>query len=171
MAELLAPLAPWLRLIHALTGILLVAGLLGRWVALSQAEQVARTGELPTVQGLLRASAVFERIVIPASVAVLVLGLLTAWGYGYPLLGSLQGRGGNWLPVSLLLYLSTIPLVPLVFVPKGRQFATALDEAVMMSRVTPALVAAFSDPRVRAAHVYEFTAVVVVLILMLSRPF
>ena len=30
MAELLAPLAPWLRLIHALTGILLVAGLLGR---------------------------------------------------------------------------------------------------------------------------------------------
>src|SRR5215217_3481526 len=82
MAELLAPLAPWLRLIHALTGILLVAGLLGRWVALSQAEHAAHTEELTTVQGLLRASSVFERIVIPASVAVLVLGLLTAWSYG-----------------------------------------------------------------------------------------
>ncbi len=171
MAELLAPLAPWLRLIHALTGILLVAGLLGRWVVLSQAEHAARTEELTTVQGLLRASSVFERIVISASVAVLVLGLLTAWNYGYPLLGSLQGRGGNWLPVSLLLYLSTFPLVPLVFLPKGRQFGAALDEAVAMSRVTPALVAAFGDPRVRAAHVYEFAAVVVVLVLMLSWPF
>ena len=171
MAELLAPLAPWLRLIHALTGILLVAGLLGRWVVLSQAEHAAHTEELTTVQGLLRASSVFERIVIPTSVAVLVLGLLTAWSYGYPLLGSLQGRGGNWLPVSLLLYLSTIPLVPLIFLPKGRQFGAALDEAVAMSRVTPALVAAFGDRRVRAAHVYEFAVVVVVLVLMLSRPF
>jgi hypothetical protein len=171
MAELLAPLAPWLRLIHALTGILLVAGLLGRWVALSQAEQAAHTDELTTLHGLLRATSVFERIVIPTSIAVLVLGLLTAWSYGYPLLGSLQGRGGNWLPVSLLLYLSTVPLVPLVFLPKGRQFGAALDEAVAMGRVTPALVAAFGDPRVRAAHVYEFAAVVVVLVLMLSRPF
>src|SRR5215212_728618 len=98
MVELLAPLAPWLRLIHALTGILLVAGLLGRWVVLSHAEHAAHTEELTTVQGLLRASSVFERIVIPASIAVLVLGLLTAWSYGYPLLGSLQGCGGNWLP-------------------------------------------------------------------------
>ena len=171
MAELLAPLAPWLRLIHALTGILLVARLLGRWVALSQAEYAAREGELSAVQGLLRASSVFERLVIPASVAVLVLGLLTAWSYGYPLLGSLQGRGGNWLPVSLLLYLSTIPLVPLIFLPKGRQFSAVLDEALAMSRVTPALVTAFGDPRVRAAHGYEFAAVVVVLVLMLLRPF
>ena len=171
MAELLAPLAPWLRLIHALTGILLVAGLLGRWVALSQAEHAAHTDELTTVQGLLRASSDFERIVIPATVAVLVLGLLAAWSSGYPLLGSLQGRSGNWLPVSLLLYLSTFPLVPLVFLPKGRQFGVVLDEALAMSRGTPALVAVFGDPRVRAAHVYEFAAVVTVLVLMLSRPF
>jgi hypothetical protein len=129
-----------------------------------------RADELATVQGLLRASSVFERMVIPASLAVLVLGLLTAWSFGYPLLGSLQGRGGNWLPVSLLLYLSTIPLVPLIFLPKGRRFGLVLDEAVAINRVTPALVGAFGDPRVRAAHVYEF-AVVVVLVLMLSRPF
>jgi hypothetical protein len=34
-----------------------------------------------------------------------------------------------------------------------------------------ALVAAFNNPRVRAAHVYEVAAVVVVLVLMLWRPF
>jgi predicted integral membrane protein DUF2269 len=171
MAEFLGPLELWLRLVHALTGILLVAGLLGRWVALSQAERAAQEGELPTVRGLLRASNVFERIVIPSSLAVLVLGVLTAWSFGYPLLGSLQGRGGNWLPISLLLYLSTIPLVPLIFLPKGRRFEAALEEAVATSRITPALVAAFEDGQVRAAHIYEFAVVAVVLILMLSRPF
>src|SRR4051794_29611787 len=105
MAELLAPLATPLRVVHALTGILLVAGLLGRWVALAQAEQSARAADLPVMRALLRASGIFERIVIPSSAAVLALGLLTAWSQGYPLLGSLQGGRDNWLPVSLLLYL------------------------------------------------------------------
>jgi hypothetical protein len=171
MADWLAPLATPLRVVHALTGILLVAGLLGRWVALTQAEHAARAGDLAAVQGLLRASSVFERIVIPASVGVLVLGLLTAWSSGYPLLGSLQGGRDNWLPVSLLLYLSTVPLVPLIFLPKGRRFVAALNEAMAMGRATPGLVAAFGDPLVRAAHLYELAAVVVVLVLMLARPF
>jgi len=171
MVELLAPIAAPLRVVHALTGILLVAGLLGRWVTLTQAEQAARAADLSSVRALLRASSVFERIVIPSSVAVLALGLLTAWSHGYPLLGSLQGGRDNWLPVSLLLYLSTLLLVPTIFLPEGRRFGAALDEAIARDQITPTLVAAFSNPRVQAAHVYEVAAVVVVLVLMLSRPF
>ena len=171
MAELLAPLAAPLRLVHALTGILLVAGLLGRWVALTQAEHAARASDLPAVQALLRASDVFERIVIPSSVAVLALGLLTAWSYGYPLLGSLQGGRDNWLPVSLLIYLSALLLVPTIFLPEGRRFGATFDEAIARDLITPSLVSALSNPRVRAAHIYEVAAVVVVLVLMLSRPF
>ena len=171
MTELLAPLAAPLRLLHALTGIQLVAGLLGRWVALTEAEHAARAGALSAVRALLRASSVFERIVIPSSAAVLVLGLLTAWSYGYPLLGSLQGGRDNWLPVSLLLFLSIFLLVPTIFLPEGRRFEAALDEAIALDQTTLTLVAAFSNPRVRAAHVYEVAAVVVVLVLMLSRPF
>jgi len=102
---------------------------------------------------------------------VLALGLLTAWRHGYSLLGSLQVGRDNWLPVSLLLYLSTFLLVSTIFLPEGRRFEAALDEAIVRNQVTPTLVAAFSNPRVRAAHVYEVAAVVVVLFLMLSRPF
>jgi Predicted integral membrane protein (DUF2269) len=171
MAEVLAPFAAPLRLVHALTGILLVAGLLGRWVALAQAERTARTDELPAVRALLRAGSVFERIVIPSSAAVFGLGLLTAWSLGYPLLGSLQGGRGNWLPVSIVLVLGIFLLVPTVFIPRGRLFGLALDEAVARDRVTPELVAAFGDPLVRAAHIYELAAAFVVLVLMLSRPF
>jgi hypothetical protein len=171
MTELLAPLATPLRLVHALTGILLIAGLLGRWVALTQAEHAARAAEFPAVRALLRASSVFERIVIPSSAGVLVLGLLTAWSHGYPLLGSLQGGRDNWLPFSLLLFLSTFLLVPTIFLPEGRRFGAALDEAIALDHITPSLIAAFNNPRVRAAHVYEVAAVVVVLVLMLWRPF
>jgi hypothetical protein len=45
---------------------------------------------------------------------------------------------------------------------------TAADE---QGRVTPELRAAWGDPVVRAAHVYELGVVTVVLILMLSKPF
>jgi hypothetical protein len=171
MAELWQSIAMPLRLIHALVGILLVVSLGGRWVALTQAEHAAGAADLSGVAALLRAATVFERIVIPTSAAVLVLGLLTAWSLGYPLLGSLQGGRDNWLPVSLLLYLSTLPLVPMIFLPKGRRFSAALDEAMTLGRVTPALVATFGDPVVRAAHLYELGVLVVVLVLMLSCPF
>jgi len=167
MAELLAPL----RLVHALTGILLVSGLLGRAVALARAERAARAADLPAVRTLLEASGVFERIVIPSSALVLVLGLLTAWRAEAPLLGTLEGGTANWLLVSLVLYLGTFPLVPLVFLPRGRRFGAALDEATSLGRVTPTLVAAFGDPLTRAAHLYEFVAVGTVLMLMLAKPF
>jgi hypothetical protein len=171
MVDVLAPLVPPLRLIHALAGVLLVGGLLGRWVALAHAERAARAADLVAVTALLGAASVFEWIVIRSSVAVLVLGVLTAWAGGYPLLLSPGGGGGAWLPVSLLLFLSTIPLVPLVFLPRGRVFGAALEEARALGRVTPALVVAFGDPVARTAHLYEFAVVVVVLVLMFAKPF
>jgi hypothetical protein len=73
--------------------------------------------------------------------------------------------------VSLVLYLSIVPLVPLVFVPRGKAFAAALEAAEARGEYTPELRAAFHDPLTRAAHVYELGAVTVVLVLMLTKPF
>jgi hypothetical protein len=164
---LIAPL----RLAHALVGVLLVATLFGRWVALSHAERAARTSNLPALQALLGASSIFERLVIQSSVGVFVLGLVTALGQGYPLLGFLQGASNNWLLVSLFLFLSTLALVPLVFLPKGRVFGAALEETLRLGHVSPGLVGAFGDSLTRAAHAYELTAMVVILALMISKPF
>src|SRR5690349_16137988 len=125
---MLAVLAAPLRLAHALAGILLVAGLLGRYVALTQAERAAHVQDLRAVRALLGASSVFEQIVIPSSMVVLLLGLLTAWSQGHQLFGFLQGGRYNWLLISLALFISTLPLIPLVFLPRGRRFGAALDE-------------------------------------------
>src|SRR5262249_47260192 len=97
--ELLSPLAPWARFVHILCAMLLVTGLIGRWVALSSAERAARGSSLESVRALLGASTIFERMVVSSSLAVLVLGLTAAWSIGYPLLGFLQGAHSNWLLV------------------------------------------------------------------------
>jgi hypothetical protein len=156
-----------LALVHALAGIAFVAGLVGRWIVLGRA---ARAADLATMRTLAAAAAPFERLVVVGSVVVLVFGVATAIAQGRPFLGPLVGARVDWLFVSVLLYLSLIPIVPLVFVPRGRVFAAALADAVARDEVTPALHRAWNDPVVRLAHLYELAAVTVVLALMLAKP-
>jgi hypothetical protein len=155
-------------LAHALAGVLFFAGLVGRWIALDQA---SRADDIRDVPVALRVSSRFERMVIVGANVVLVLGVAAALARGVPFLGPLQGAGVNWLFVSLLLFLSILPIVPLVFLPSGRVFAAALEAAIAAGQVTPKLRAAFHDPVVRAAHVYELGVVTIVLVLMLTKPF
>ena len=155
-------------LIHALVGVVFVAGLVGRWIVLGAA---ARATELPAMKTLAAAAGPFERIVIIGSMLVMLLGLVAAFAAGRSVLGPLTGGSVDWLFVSLLLFVSIIPLVPLVFLPRGRVFEAAMAEAEAAGQVTPALRAAWADPIVRAAHIYELGAVTAVLVLMLSKPF
>lgn len=157
-----------LVLTHALVAILFVAGLVGRWMVLAAA---ARATDLAAMRTLTVAAGPFERIVIVGSTLVLLLGIVAAFVTGRSVLGPLTGGSLDWLFVSVLLYLSIIPLIPLVFVPRGKVFEAELAEAERQGRVTPALGAAWADPAVRAAHIYELGAVTVILILMLSKPF
>ena len=164
----LATLPGLLGVLHALAGIGFIVGLFGRWMVLAVAERA----ETPAQMRLLtRVAAPFETLVIVGSLVVFILGVLTAWALGLPLLGPFVGVGANWLFVSLVLFLSVLPLVPLVFLPRGRMFEAALEEAEAAGVVTDALRRAWSDPVTRAAHVYELTAVTVVLVLMLATPF
>jgi hypothetical protein len=120
-------LALLLKVLHVLTAIWFISRLLGRWVALGQ---VARSDNIHTTYALTDLVGRFERtMVIPGSLILLVTGLLTAWAQKHPLLGFLQDTSTNWLLVSLMLYLSTIPLILWVFLPRGRRFVQALDQA------------------------------------------
>ena len=157
-----------LALTHALAGVAFVAGLLGRWIVLGLA---ARATDLGSMRTIAAAAGPFERLVIMGANVVLVLGIATAIVQGRPFLGPIQGGHVDWLFVSLLLFLSVLPLVPLVFLPRGKVFEAAMAEAEASDEVTPALRDAWRDPVVRAAHVYELGAVTVVLVLMLAKPF
>ncbi len=158
-----------LVVLHVLTAFLLVGGIIGRNIVLWQAAKatdVRAAGTLVGVTGL------FERfMVIPGSFVLLVFGLLAAWVGGIPPLGFIQGAHTNWLLISLVLYLSLMVLVPVLFIPRGKVFDASLQEALAKGEITPALRAAFADQAVMAARTYEMIAVVIVIILMVARPF
>ena len=152
------------KLVHVLVAFGFIAGLIGRWVLLHRA---ARAAEVESAYLLSQAAAPFERLVIMGGNLVLPAGLLTAWAQGYPWLGLTTG----WMLVSVVILLSVIPLVPLVFLPRGRVVEAAMASARAAGTVTPELRVAFADPMVAFAHRYELTAVGIVVALMVLKPF
>jgi len=157
------------RLLHILTSIWFISGLLGRWVAYAQA---TRATDIQIVGTLLKLSDRFERLmVIPGSQTVLVLGLLTAWLQGQPLFGLLQGGQTNWLFVSLLLFISIIPIVVVVLAPRRKRRLAALDAALATGALTLELRAALADRAVIRARMLELLIIVVILVLMILKPF
>lgn len=158
-----------LKYLHVLVALGYVSGLVGRHVAL---EMAARAGTMERVEALLSVSSPCEKyLVIPGSMAVLIFGIATAWAQGLPVLGFLQGGHINWVLAALILYLLQLPLIPLVFIPRGKQFETAMTDSTLSGKPLPALRAAFKDPLVQASRAYEIAVVFALVFLMVARPF
>jgi hypothetical protein len=152
----------WL-LLHIGSAFWFVAGLVGRDVTLAR----ARSAEaMPTIEALCATAGVFDRyMVTPASVAVLVFGLALVFA------GHFSFSANGWMLASLVLYLTVGALVPLVYLPKGKVFEAALEEAVEAGTPTPGFIAAFSDRTVRITRWYERVVVAVIIVLMITKPF
>lgn len=155
----------WVVLLHVATGFWFVSGLVGRDVTLARARA---SSDIATIRELVAHAGTFERFaVIPGSFAVLAAVLLAMWARNIPLTADVSG----WLVASLVLNASIIPLVPVVFLPRGRVFEAALDDAAARGEVTPELTAAFDDRAVRIARTYEVVAVAAIIVLMVTKPF
>jgi hypothetical protein len=158
-----------IRLLHILTSIWFMSGLLGRWLAYAQAQ---RATHIHTADTSLRLSDRFDRwMVVPGSQAVLAFGLLTAWLQGQPLLGTFGGAPSNWLLISLLLFALPIPMVMGLLIPRRKARVAALDTARTLGTITPELRAALADKVVTRSRMVELLIVVVILVLMLLKPF
>jgi uncharacterized membrane protein len=157
--------AEFLQLLHVFAAFGFVAGLVGRDTILAAAR---RSQDLAQIKMLIQASAPLERLfVVPGSFVVLVLGILTWWAEEMPV----WGAGTRWVTVSLLAFLTLVPLVPLIFLPRGKAFDAAMASAEETGRVTPDLTAALHDPVVAAARWYELAVVAFVIVLMVTKPF
>jgi uncharacterized membrane protein len=159
----------FMKFLHVITAFWFIGGLFGRTIIMWQASKMA---DVQMVGMLVKVGGYFERfMVIPGSLAVLGFGLVTAWLQRWPLLGSLQGSPSNWLLLSTVIYLTLIPIIALVFLPRGKIFGKALAEALSLGTVTEPLQAAFHDRAVGIAHVYEWVTTVVIIYLMVAKPF
>jgi hypothetical protein len=110
-------------------------------------------------------------MIIPDHSAVILFGIFLALQTQAPIFGFLQGAAQNWLLVSnLLLVVGFLP-VPLVFLPRGKQFDAALQQALAEGHITPALCAALDDKLIRALHIGEIVGVALIVWLMVFKPF
>jgi len=155
----------WVVLLHVGVAFWFVAGLVGRDVTLAKA---ASSKDLTVTVELAELAGRFDRwMVVPGSIAVVLLGVLTALVQGR----SFAGTNVWWMFTSFVLFLSLIPLIPLVFVPRGHVFELALSDARAKGEVTTELSAAFNDRVVRVARLYERIVVIIVIVLMVTKPF
>lgn len=153
--------------LHVLTVFLLLGGVLGRDVTYRQA---ARATDLVRLRHLVELGSVFERrLVRPTTGWVLLSGLGAAWARGWPILG--LHHGPRWVLAALLVYLTIVPWIVFVFLPRGKAFQDALEEATARGEVTARLQAALRDPVVETARVYELVMIAVLTWLMIARPF
>lgn len=159
-----------MKLLHVLAAFWMIAGVVGRDFAFWQA---GRATSVHSIQGLLHLSDLFERrAVIPVSVLVLLFGLIATWMQKWPLFGFLQGAASNWLLVSSVLFIGiSAAIAPLRLIDRRRQRAAALEEALALGTVTAELTAALHDKVVNRFRLAELVLLVVIIILMVTKPF
>jgi hypothetical protein len=158
--------ASWLKFLHVVVAFAFVAGLIGRNLAHRQA---VKTSDISTVSNFMDLSGLFERwLIVPGSFVLLIGGLLTMWAEHLPLFEN----GAYWLVTSIVVFVGLFAvLVPFVFIPRGRIFGAAMEDALERGVVTPELSAALRDRAVAAARAAELLAVGFVLSMMVLKPF
>jgi hypothetical protein len=159
-------LASWLTFLHVVVAFAFVAGLIGRNFTHRHA---VRSSNLSTVSNLMDLAGRFEQwLIVPGSFVLLFGGLLTMWAEHLPFFE----HGGYWLVTSLVVFVGLFAvLVPFVFIPRGRIFGAAMEDARKRGVVTPELSAALRDKAVAAARAAELLAVGFVLSMMVLKPF
>ncbi len=158
-----------LRLLHIASAIDFAGGLFARQAVRSL---LPRAADIPSLEALMAGAGVVERyMVIPGNLLAIVFGVILALATRAPILAAVQGSSSNWLLVSILILLLLFPLVPLVFLPRGRVFETALQAARAAQQITPELRRLMADPVVRWAHAAELAGVSVIVVLMVFKPF
>lgn len=159
-----------MKLLHVLAAFWLISGVVGRGLTYWQARKAK---DVQAVHALLQISEFFERYaVIPVSAAVLVFGLIITWMQKWPLFGFLQGSSVNWLFVSFVLFVGISAFIgPLGLIARRKERERALKESLAQGTITLRLMAALNDKVVSMFRTVEFIILVIIIALMVTKPF
>ncbi len=158
-----------LKFTHILAAMLMVGGMFSRQMVRASAK---KSSEVQIVASLLRAAGLIDRrLVIPSSNLVILVGIILAVLAGWPVLGFLQGATQNWLLVSNILVVAILVVVFAVFVPGNRRLEPFIQAAETQGQVTPELRLAMDDKIIKWAHYFEEVAVIIIIALMVFKPF
>lgn len=159
----------WVKFLHIIAAIIFVGGIFGRQLVRANAK---KADNVQIFAALTQAAGRIENLmIIPSNLVIIVLGVVLALLSGYPVFGFLQGAAQNWLFVSNILMVLGLLMVPSVYIPRGKKFAVILEAAQAKGEMTPELRTAANDPVVKLAHLYEEISLVIVVALMVLKPF
>jgi hypothetical protein len=119
----------------------------------------------------LAAGRIESLMVIPGNLLVIIFGVILAIMVRAPIFGFLQGSEKNWLLVTNILLIMGGLNVPLIFLPRGKIFDRLMDEALAEGKITHELKAHLNDKTVKAAHIFEIASLLIIVILMVFKPF
>lgn len=157
------------KFLHVLSAAIFLGGVLARQLLRAFGN---RAEDVNSYAALQRGAHVIDRgMVIGGGNAVIVFGIVLVILTDAPAFGFLQGAAKNWLLVSLLALILTSAVVPLVFIPWRKKVDGLMQQALAEGQITPQLRAASEDRRVRFFHLLELVTLVVVLFLMVGKPF
>jgi uncharacterized membrane protein len=156
-----------LKLLHVLSAMWLVTGLLGRAVALSSAR---RAPEMRILKAIADVSGRLEELMIaPGIFAVLVTGIAAAVAGGISLFGPLDG-GPLWVFVPLLIMLVAVATTPMTL-SHDRRWGQALEDAAQHGMVTETLRPYLDGLAMIRRYAPDITAVGLIIVLMVLKPF
>ena len=158
-----------LRFLHILSSIVFIGGIFARQAVRSRGKKATSIRELEAY--FLAAGQIEKLMVIPGNMAVIVFGVVLAIMMKAPIFGFLQGASQNWLLVTNLMLLAGGLMVPLIFLPRGKIFDRLMQDALSRDEITPELRSHLDDAVVKSAHFLEMFLVVVIVILMVFKPF
>ncbi len=147
----------WLKLflfLHIMSAIILLGGLFARQIVRAYAK---KSSDVRIISELYKAAARIEMLMVRPFKA--------------PIFGYLQGADQNWLLVTnIMVLLIPFPII-FFFVPRGKILEPIMQDALAKGQVTPQLREQLHDPAMRRVHFMEITGAVIVVILMVFKPF
>ena len=158
-----------LKLFHIVAAFTLISGMLGRAVVMNRAQKAT---EIHQAALLLQLGNFFTtKMISPGGMATFILGIVTALVQGWPLLGFLQGGKSNWIFAALLLNLLIYINVFANSMPHGKAIGQQIGPALGKGEITAELTAAMNNPTLKAGAIFEYLALVLIITLMVLKPF
>jgi uncharacterized membrane protein len=159
----------WVKFLHIIAAVMFIGGIFGRQLVRANAK---KADDVHIFTALSYAVGQIENLmIIPGNLAIIILGVILALLSGYPVFGFLQGASQNWLLVSNILLILGLLIVPTVFIPRGKKFAVILDVTLAKREMTPELRTVMDDRMVKLAHPYEEVSLMMIVALMVLKPF
>ena len=156
-----------LKLLHVLSAMWLVSGLLGRAVALSAAR---RAPDMRILKAIADVSGRLENLMVaPGIFAVLVTGIVTAIVGGVSLFGPF-GEGPLWVFIPVVLMLVAIVTGPITL-RHDREWGQALEDAARQGAVTDRLRGFLDGRAMLRRYTPDISFVAFIVVLMVLKPF